>query len=751
MVRLLWEGPFFRPLSLDKVNRELCLAALQRGHEVLVRPTDPLDDVDAVARNIGEWRRLQSLISGFEPADWHVRHTWPPYWNTACGPLIINQPWELGVIPEEWVDPLLHRVHRVVVPSLAVQEMFLASGIPENKLSVIPNGINPAVYHPFGHQLTGEPTPHTVFLWVGGFLPRKGLDVLVKAYCQAFHRHDDVLLVVKAVGRTSSYRHAAMPDALLEALDDPTAPAIRVILDDLPEEDMAALYRSATCLVSPYRGEGFNMPVLEAMAAGCLVVASDTNPTNEFVPSAIGWRIPGERHYDTVSYSSKLGWHFEPDPEALVELLRQVANLPREERGWRQEAGRRWVLEHYTWSQIWKQWELLLQDPPVKNRWFAVPKLSNTIIWRGPVRNASGFASEARSFLKALPMLGIIPRIIDDGGMLSPSTVTNEEERLFGALERVPVTRSTVQIHSVPGWATAPPRHGAVLVRTMFETNALPESWVARLNHMSAVLVPSTFNRETFVAAGISPDKISVVPSPVDTDLYRPPRVSAHRDRLHFISLFHWTDRKGWDVLIKAWARAFRANDPVALTIKTTRLENPQANPREDITHLLAADGYRAEDVAPIQVILESWSEAQIAAFYQSGDVFVLPTRGEGWGRPILEAMATGLLVIATNWSGPTDFLRADNALLLDAKAVIPVSDQTDTPIFHGHYWAEPDLDQLVSLLRWAVDHYPDTEGLRRQARLTAEQYHPHKVAAQLVDVLRNYGVTPSQLTFEGQ
>ena len=55
---------------------------------------------------------------------------------------------------------------------------------------------------------------------------------------------------------------------------------------------MAALYRSCDVLVHPYRGEGFAMPVLEAMASGLPVVVTAGGPTDEFCPDAAGWRIP---------------------------------------------------------------------------------------------------------------------------------------------------------------------------------------------------------------------------------------------------------------------------------------------------------------------------------------------------------------------------------------------------------------------------------------------------------------------------
>jgi glycosyltransferase involved in cell wall biosynthesis len=47
-------------------------------------------------------------------------------------------------------------------------------------------------------------------------------------------------------------------------------------------------------------------------------------------------------------------------------------------------------------------------------------------------------------------------------------------------------------------------------------------------------------------------------------------------------------------------------------------------------------------------------ADADFPRFYKAGDAVVLPTRGEGWGRPQVEAMAMGLPVISTNWSGIT-------------------------------------------------------------------------------------------------
>jgi glycosyltransferase involved in cell wall biosynthesis len=63
---------------------------------------------------------------------------------------------------------------------------------------------------------------------------------------------------------------------------------------------------------------------------------------------------------------------------------------------------------------------------------------------------------------------------------------------------------------------------------------------------------------------------------------------------------------------------------------------------------------------------------SDIPRLYAAVDCFVLPTRGEGWGLPIFEAMAMGLPVIATNWSGQVDFMNENNAFPIRVDKLVP-------------------------------------------------------------------------------
>ena len=80
----------------------------------------------------------------------------------------------------------------------------------------------------------------------------------------------------------------------------------------------------------PYRGEGFCLPALEAMACGVPVIVPEGGPTDDFVDESVGWRIPAERKpfgegrigdWDCVGDT----WMFEVDPSDLARLMRQAA------------------------------------------------------------------------------------------------------------------------------------------------------------------------------------------------------------------------------------------------------------------------------------------------------------------------------------------------------------------------------------------------------------------------------------------
>jgi len=258
-------------------------------------------------------------------ADVEVRHQWPPEFSPAPGGrLAVIQPWEFGAIPADWVEPIERDVDELWVPSEFVRRMYTDSGVDAERVKVVPNGVDLDRFTPDGPRLDLD-APGVRLLFVGGLIRRKGPDVLLDAYREAFAGRDDVTLVIKDFGAGGVYAGADR-EGLRAYADAGTLPRVVLLEDELSDDEMAALYRACDVLVHPYRGEGFAMPVLEAMACGLPVVVTAGGPTDEFCPPEAGWRIRAERRPLPDGrvdqwVCAAVPWMFEPDAGHLAALM----------------------------------------------------------------------------------------------------------------------------------------------------------------------------------------------------------------------------------------------------------------------------------------------------------------------------------------------------------------------------------------------------------------------------------------------
>ncbi|MEY2535153.1 MAG: hypothetical protein QOF29_3063, partial [bacterium] len=262
-------------------------------------------------------------------ADVEVRHQWPPDLRPApAGRLALIQPWEFGAIPSDWLQPIAANVDELWVPSECVRRMYVESGVEADRVHVVPNGVDLERFTPEGPRLDLD-APGLRLLFVGGLIGRKGPDVLLDGYRAALAGRADVTLVVKDFGAEGVYKRSDREEIRAYAAAG-TFPRVVLLDDELSGAEMAALYRACDVLVHPYRGEGFAMPVLEAMACGLPVVVTAGGPTDEFCPPEAGWRIRSKRR---VLSARRVGpfvtagepWLLEPDSGHLAELLREVA------------------------------------------------------------------------------------------------------------------------------------------------------------------------------------------------------------------------------------------------------------------------------------------------------------------------------------------------------------------------------------------------------------------------------------------
>ncbi len=349
-------GPFYVHSSLGRINREIA-GALMTGNELetVLEPQSfsevpgaSLPHFDAVSNGLK--RRIRRL-------DLTIRHHWPPNFDRpACGKLAVMIPWEYGSIPRRWTDQINQFVDELWVPSEFCRQVFARGGVPKDKVQVIPEGIDPEIFRPEGPVWRPEGCRSFVFLFVGGAIPRKGVDVLWNAYRRAFTSADDVTLVIKDIGSLTFYKDMSLLEKFSRETHDLRSPHAVILTEKLEDSKLASLYRGADAVALPYRGEGFGMPLAEGLACGRPVIATGLGPAREFCPPEASFFISAqevEKSTAKLSFGPMTGpltW-FEPDAEELSRVMRWVFEH-REEASRRGMSAAEKVRTSLSWARV---------------------------------------------------------------------------------------------------------------------------------------------------------------------------------------------------------------------------------------------------------------------------------------------------------------------------------------------------------------------------------------------------------------
>ena len=112
----------------------------------------------------------------------------------------------------------------------------------------------------------------------------------------------------------------------------------------------------------------------------------------------------------------------------------------------------------------------------------------------------------------------------------------------------------------------------------------------------------------------------------------------------------------------------------------------------------------------------------QMTGLLSLADSFVSLHRSEGIGLGMAQSMLLGKPVIATNYSGNTDFMHDGNACLVDYE-LIPVR-REEYPYGEGQLWAEPDVDQAAWFMQRLMNNESFRESMSREARDTLRLYY---------------------------
>lgn len=565
----------------------------------------------------------------------------------------------------------------------------------------------------------------------GGFDERKNLPRLVQAFAslpQYLRKAHQLVFGGKHTqGDVEQLRHAAKE----AGLNDNDI----VFTGYVSDEELVQLYNLCALYVFPSWYEGFGLPALEAMACGAPVIGANTASLPEVIglPEALfdPYSVPALTRklmqvLEDVEFCQRLRDHGQQQAknfswdETAKRAIRVWENLPST-----------MISEKKSWRQITEQIDSVYQrlipsiasteigaseiaDSDLRRAAVCLAKneleidgflrpiaLPEKMTWRieGPFDSSYSLALVNREIARGLVACGqaVSLHSTEGPGDFLPSQDFLDKNPDLDALYQRSVHESPLDV-DVTSRNLYPPRVLDMQSRLNFlhaygwEESGFPMQWANEFNAtLQGMTVMSEHVRKIMIDHGVT---VPVTVSGLGVDhwdgIVPDPDYHLRAKGFRFLHVSSCFPRKGVDAMLRAYGQAFCAQDDVTLVIKTFK------NPHNEI-HLWLAQARGDRINFPDVIILEEdFSESTLKALYEQCHALVAPSRAEGFGLPMAEAMLSGLSVITTAWSGQVDFCREDTAWLIDYSFSRA---QTHFGLFNTA-WADPDEQHLCLLMK---------------------------------------------------
>ncbi|MBT5006460.1 MAG: glycosyltransferase, partial [Halieaceae bacterium] len=350
------EGPFDSSYSLALVNREFAQGLMACGIEVALHSKEGSGDFEPNAKFLEQHPVVAALhgkAAEILPAHSAVlsRNLFPPDVTKMQGRInaLHCWAWEESVLPQEWVADFNAHLSGMTVTSSFVRKTLLDNGV-RIPVEVTGNGVDHwQRVRPDETYQVPEALKRFVYLHVSSCFPRKGIDILLEAYGQAFTANDEVSLLIKTFPNPHNRIHELLASARFK---HPNYPHVVVVEADLSAEQLKALMECGDALVAPSRGEGFGLPLAEAMLMDIPVITTAYGGQMDFCSEKTAWCVDFEfaRAYTHFALPNSV-WA-EPKMASLVEQLLTLKAATPESRSAKCEAAKVLLLEKYPWRKV---------------------------------------------------------------------------------------------------------------------------------------------------------------------------------------------------------------------------------------------------------------------------------------------------------------------------------------------------------------------------------------------------------------
>jgi len=242
----------------------------------------------------------------------------------------------------------------------------------------------------------------------------------------------------------------------------------------------------------------------------------------------------------------------------------------------------------------------------------------------------------------------------------------------------------------------------------IFELTKFNPKEVTSLHHCNKVFVCSKWAKQIILQnTKFREDDVHVVPLGVDNSIFSPSTTSGRQSTV-FFNCGKWEKRKGHDILLECFNNAFSENDNVELWMMCDNPFIGEGNQNWQNLYKNSKLGSK------IRMIPRQKTHQDVMSIMRQADCGVFPSRAEGWNLELLEMMALGKNVIATNYSAHTEFCDENNCHLIE---IDNMETAFDGVFFDGQcgLWAEMSENQKEQ----TIEHMKNTHSTKQNLGLS--------------------------------
>ena len=251
--------------------------------------------------------------------------------------------------------------NKIITPSTWSKKQIIEYGFDSENVLVVPHGVDCNKFYKLDterkleiRRLFGYGVNDTVFLNIGAPIWNKGIDILIEAFFMLRRTCKNAKLIIKDQKQLYGKETIRLIEDLEKqgriTIDKDILRSILILPNTMSISEIRNLYNVADFYVSPYRAEGFNLPVIEAIACGTKVIVTEGGSTDDFCSINTSIKIPSKLYKNKLVNNEFMTAYLSPDIYSLVQILKECCTTKAFTSTFEKEQKN--IIKHFSWKNV---------------------------------------------------------------------------------------------------------------------------------------------------------------------------------------------------------------------------------------------------------------------------------------------------------------------------------------------------------------------------------------------------------------